>query len=93
MPANFAVVTIAGAAAGEIALHLCADGGTLIVGDALINMGSQGFTLLPAKYCDNQKKMRLSLRQLLDYPFERILFAHGEPVTAQAHARLAELLA
>lgn len=93
LPANLAVVPIDGAPAGEIALHTCADGGTLIVGDALINMGSHGFTLLPTKYCDNQKKMRLSLRQLLDYRFERILFAHGEPVTARAHARLGELLA
>jgi glyoxylase-like metal-dependent hydrolase (beta-lactamase superfamily II) len=36
--------------------------------------------------------MRESLRQLLDFQFERILFAHGEPLTTNAHARLTEIL-
>ncbi len=70
-------IALAGAPAGEIALHDEADGGTLIIGDALINMESHGFTFLPGKYCQNAKLMRKSLARLLDYSFERILFAHG----------------
>ncbi|MEP6821484.1 MAG: hypothetical protein ABI946_03960 [Chthoniobacterales bacterium] len=85
-------IALPGAALGEIALHQDGDGGTLIVGDALINMESHGFTFLPAKYCENAKLMRKSLPKLLDYSFERILFAHGTPIVSRAHSRLVELL-
>ena len=84
--------TIEGAPAGEIAIYAEMEGGSLIVGDALINMEAYGFALLPAKYCSNQKQMRRSLRKLLDYEFERIVFAHGSPVVADAKRRLADLL-
>ena len=85
-------LAIEGAPAGEIAIYAELEGGSLIVGDALINMEAYGFTLLPAKYCSNQKQMRRSLRKLLDYGFERIVFAHGLPVVADAKRRLADLL-
>ncbi|MEY2480614.1 MAG: hypothetical protein QOI04_1541 [Verrucomicrobiota bacterium] len=85
-------IFIDGAAEGEIALHCQRDGGTLIVGDALINFGPHGFDFLPAKYCSNAKQMRRSLRKLLDLSFERILFAHGMPILSSAHARLKQLL-
>src|SRR5262249_21812939 len=67
------VIGIDGAASGEIVLHHAANGGTLIVGEALINFEPYGFAFLPAKYCSNQKQMRCSLRKLLDYDAERIL--------------------
>jgi hypothetical protein len=86
------IIPVDGAAAGEVALHTAAGGGTLVVGDALINMGSYGFTFLPAKYCTNPKLMRKSLRALLDLQFERILFAHGEPIMTDARKRLVSLL-
>jgi glyoxylase-like metal-dependent hydrolase (beta-lactamase superfamily II) len=86
------VIAIDGAAPGEIALHSPFDKGTLIVGDALINLEPNGFSLLPKKYCSNQKEMRRSLRQLLTYRAERMLFAHGTPILAGAHARLQQLL-
>lgn len=87
-----AAIPIEGAAAGEMAFHFADEGGTLIIGDALINFEPYGFTLLPAKYCSNQKQMRGSLRQLLDWPFERLLFAHGAPILASARAHLETLL-
>lgn len=87
------VIAIEGAAAGEIALHLSDDGGTIIVGDALINFEPYGFTLLPAKYCADQALLRRSLRQLLDRQFARVLFAHGIPILSSARARLEALLA
>jgi glyoxylase-like metal-dependent hydrolase (beta-lactamase superfamily II) len=81
-------IAIEGAAEGEIALHYAPDGGTFIVGDALINFEPYGFTFLPAKYCGNPKEMRRSLRKLLDYKAERILFAHGTPIVSDASERL-----
>ena len=85
-------ISIDGAATGETAFHFAEDGGTMVVGDALINLDPYGFALLPAKYCSNQKSMRRSLRRLLDWPFERLLFAHGPPILAGARAQLETLL-
>jgi glyoxylase-like metal-dependent hydrolase (beta-lactamase superfamily II) len=86
------VIGIEDAAAGEIVLHYTPNGGTLIVGDALINFEPYGFTFLPAKYCSNEKEMRRSLRKLLDYKAQRILFAHGTPILSGATERLRGLL-
>lgn len=85
-------IGIEGAADGEIALHYAPDGGTFIIGDSLINFEPYGFTFLPAKYCSNQQQMRRSLRKLLDYKAERILFAHGTPILSGANERLRGLL-
>lgn len=92
LPDDLRSIRIPGAPKGEIALHCSRDGGTVVIGDALINFGSHGFSLLPAKYCENPKLMRKSLRPLLDLQFERLLFAHGTPITSNARARLAALL-
>lgn len=86
-------VAIDGAPAGELALHYEPDGGTLVVGDALINFEPYGFAFLPAKYCRDFKLMRRSLPKLLDYNFERMLFAHGTPILSSARERLEQLLA
>src|SRR5687768_7416855 len=85
-------VAIEGGPAGEIALHYEAGGGTMVVGDALINFDPHGFGLLPATYCRAFKKMRRSLPKLLDYAFEIMLFAHGMPILSGARARLEQLL-
>jgi glyoxylase-like metal-dependent hydrolase (beta-lactamase superfamily II) len=85
-------IGIEGAGDGEIALHYSADGGTFIIGDALINFEPYGFALLPGKYCSNEKEMRRSLRKLLAYKAERMLFAHGTPILSQGSERLRGLL-
>ena len=85
-------IEIEGAVAGEIAVHLPDDGGTMIVGDALINFEPYGFTFLPRKYCLDPKQMRRSLRKLLSFSFERLLFAHGTPILSAASDRLRRLL-
>lgn len=85
-------IAIDGAAPGETAFHFEDHDGTMVVGDALINFEPYGFTLLPAKYCSDQKVMRRSLLHLLDWPFRRLLFAHGTPILASARARLEALL-
>ena len=86
------VIEIEGAVAGEIALYQPSNRGTLIVGDALINFEPYGFSLLPKKYCTDQRLMRRSLNRLLDHSFERLLFAHGTPITSGARTRLEQLL-
>jgi glyoxylase-like metal-dependent hydrolase (beta-lactamase superfamily II) len=86
------VIEIDGAADRELAIYDAQDGGTLIVGDALINLEPYGFTFLPQKYCLNEKTMRRSLLQLLTKPVERLLFAHGMPIVVGASVRLRQLL-
>jgi glyoxylase-like metal-dependent hydrolase (beta-lactamase superfamily II) len=86
------VIGIEGAAPGEIALHYADNGGTLIVGDALVNFEPYGFSFLPPKYCSDEKQMRGSLQTLLHYKAERILFAHGTPILSSASERFRGLL-
>ncbi len=86
-------IAIDGGPTGEMALHHAANGGTMVLGDALINFEPHGFGFLPAKYCLNARMMRRSLRKLLDYSFDRMFFAHGTPILSGARARLEQLLA
>ena len=88
----FRAIKIDGATDGEFALYHPDDGGALIVGDTLINLEPHGFDLLPQKYCNNKKRMIRSLRRLLDLDFNRIFFAHGNPIVTRARERLASLL-
>jgi hypothetical protein len=48
--------------------------------------------MLPAKYCEDANLLRQSLAKLLNYAFERMLFAHGTPILGRARAHLEELL-
>lgn len=89
---ELAVIGIEGAVAGEIALYSTANGGTLCIGDALINFEPYGFTFLPPKYCLDEKKMRCSLQKLLAQRMARIFFAHGMPILSHAEERLRQLL-
>lgn len=86
------VTVIDGAARGEIALYYAASGGTFIIGDALINFEPYGFTFLPEKYCQDSRQMRNSLRKLLRFNAERILFAHGMPILSGGSEWLRQLL-
>ena len=85
-------IAIDGGPTGETALHYDDNGGTLVLGDALINFEPHGFGLLPARYCLDSNLMRRSLGKLLDYAFERMLFAHGTPILSGARARVEQLL-
>lgn len=86
-------IAIDGAPTGEMALYYDANGGTMVLGDALINFEPHGFGLLPAKYCLDARMMRRSLEKLLDYAFDRMLFAHGTPILSGARERVEQLLA
>ena len=85
-------IPLPGAAAGEMALHSPQVGGALIVGDALIHLPTHGFGVLPDKYCIDPRALRRSLAGLLAWPFDALLFAHGEPILHGARKRLAALL-
>ncbi len=85
-------IAVPGGAPGETAFHFAEEGGTMVVGDALIHFEPYGFALLPPKYCIDQKEMRRSLRRLLDWPFQRLFFAHGVPILDAARDRLETLL-
>jgi glyoxylase-like metal-dependent hydrolase (beta-lactamase superfamily II) len=87
---EFTVVTLPGAAVGEIALFA---GDTLHLGDALIHLPPLPFGPLPDKYCTDPRELRRSLGKLLRFPFEVLTFAHGLPIVAHARQRLTQLLA
>ncbi len=82
-----------GAGAGEMAF-LHPSSGTLVIGDILIHLPPHGLTVLPDKYCSDAKEAHRSLRRLLgpQLSYERMTFAHGDPITAGARARLEALL-
>ena len=86
------VIFVPGGAPGEIALHLPENKGALIVGDSLIHFEPYGFTFLPPKYCLDHKQMQQSLRKLVPFRAERMLFAHGTPIASGATQRLQHLL-
>ena len=85
-------IEVEGAPKGEVAIYSERDGGTFIIGDALINFEPYGFAFLPSRYCSNPKAMRRALVKLLDYPFDRMLFAHGTPILSGARRHLEALL-
>jgi glyoxylase-like metal-dependent hydrolase (beta-lactamase superfamily II) len=92
LAAGLTAISIEGGPPGETALYHQDDGGTVVVGDSIINFGPYGLSLLPRKYCEDFKRMQRSLRTLLDYRFERVLFAHGTPIVSGGFARLERLL-
>ena len=90
LPGGMRVVTLPGAAPGEIALI---GNGAACIGDALINLPPEGFRILPAKYCSDPAALGNSLRKLLSYEFQVMTFAHGTPLIGEGPRRLEQLLA
>jgi len=86
------VVTVAGAAPGEIAIVAHVGPTLLVLGDALINFDPYGFTFLPRKYCTNYARMLQSLTQLREIEAGQIFFAHGLPILSNSRNRLKALL-
>ncbi|MBV9127732.1 MAG: hypothetical protein JO117_06550 [Verrucomicrobia bacterium] len=92
LPDGLQPVPLPGFAPGETAFFHPENGGTFIVGDALINLPPYDFAPLPEKYCADPKTARRSLRCLLDFSFARLVFAHGDPLLENARGRLEALL-
>jgi hypothetical protein len=85
------VIELPGAGPGEWALTI-APLRLVVIGDAIINLESAGFMLLPAKYCTDAKQARLSANRLVEYAPEMMTFAHGSPVLSGAAGRIRSLV-
>ncbi|MEO5632828.1 MBL fold metallo-hydrolase [Gaiella sp.] len=67
----------------------------IVPGDVLVGADNGGLRLCPASWLPasvTPGRVREALKPLLDLPVERVLVSHGEPVTAEAGARLGEAL-
>jgi len=82
------VIAIDAAATDETAFYFADDGGTMVIGDVLINLEPNGFSLLPLNYCGDQKAMRRSFRRPLKWVFERLFFPQGTPILAAGKEQL-----
>lgn len=89
---EFTLIPLPGAGDGETA-YFHPPTGTLVVGDALINLSPHGLMLLPDKYCTDPSLLKKSLRTLLALPVQRIFFAHGDPILQNGLERIRKLLA
>ena len=90
-PLGFSPIPLPGAGEGETA-YFHHPTGTLVVGDALINLAPHGLMPLPAKYCADPGLLKKSLGGLGELPIRRIFFAHGDPILQNGAERLKRLL-
>ena len=86
------VIRIEGAADGEFALYHADDGGTLIMGDALINFDPHGFHLVAPKILHQPKTNGPITPQTAGSRFLADFFAHGNPIMIRAREQLESLL-
>ena len=91
-PKGFSSIPLPGAGEGETGFFHNPTG-SLVVGDALVNLAPHGLMLLPDKYCTDSLLLKKSLRRLLDLPVRRIFFAHGDPILQDGIERIRKLIA
>jgi glyoxylase-like metal-dependent hydrolase (beta-lactamase superfamily II) len=87
--ASWVAHPLPGGAPGETAF-LHAGLSLAVFGDAVVNLPGRTLELLPDQYCTDPRQLRRSLKGLP--PFERALFAHGQPLHTGASDRIAALL-
>ena len=90
-PKGFCTVPLPGAGEGETA-YFHESTGTLVVGDALINLSPHGLMPLPEKYCTDPVSLKKALAGLGGLPIRRIFFAHGDPILQNGVGRIQKLL-
>ena len=90
-PVGFLPIPLPGAGEGETAFFHNSTG-SLVLGDALINLAPHGLMLLPDKYCTDPSLLRKSLGKILDFPVRRIFFAHGDPILSSPLPLLSKIL-
>lgn len=91
VPGGLKVVHLPEFSPSESALYSKANGGMVLMGDAVLHL-KDGLEFLPEKYCKDVKQSRKSLKKLLAYEFETITFAHGVPIHSKAKEQIAALL-
>ncbi len=88
---DWVVEDLTGGGPGEVALRI--SGMDLVVfGDAVVNLAGRSLELLPDRYCTDPARLRESIRRLVDAPFGRAVFAHGDPIKDGASRRIGSLL-
>jgi glyoxylase-like metal-dependent hydrolase (beta-lactamase superfamily II) len=90
-PPGFTSIPLPGAGEAETA-YFHSPSGSLVLGDALINLAPHGLMLLPDKYCTNPVLLQKSLSNLVPLPIRRIFFAHGDPILQNGRERIQTLL-
>jgi len=90
-PPDFTPIPLPGAGVGETA-YFHNPTGSLVMGDALINLAPHDLMPLPDKYCTDPGLLGKSLRNLAPFPVRRIFFAHGAPILQDGLSRILHLL-
>jgi glyoxylase-like metal-dependent hydrolase (beta-lactamase superfamily II) len=88
----FTVVGVPGKSPGEVALYSAARR-VLLVGDAVIGNPPGRLALLREKVMDDPPRLRASVRTLAALDVDVLLPGDGQPILADAGARLRELVA
>ena len=92
LPGGLTVIHLPGVASGEMALFSQADGGLLMIGDAIVHPDGKGLDLLPEQFLEDRRVARQSLHKLLDYDFQVATFSHGAALVAHAKQQFAAFL-
>lgn len=86
------ILHVPGKTPGEVAFHLARDGGSLLVGDALIGKPPGQLSLLPDEKIQDPEGLRRSIQRFAPLHFERLLLGDGEPILAAAKPILVKFL-
>jgi glyoxylase-like metal-dependent hydrolase (beta-lactamase superfamily II) len=90
--AGWKAVHLPGGPPGEHA-YILPSRSLAVFGDALVNLPGRGLEVLPARYCQDQARLRTALRELtLDKSWTTAVFAHGTPLIEDARARISGVL-
>jgi glyoxylase-like metal-dependent hydrolase (beta-lactamase superfamily II) len=92
LPGGIAVYEVDAICPDETALHIPAHR-ALVCADGLVRWpGAEGLTFVPDSLMDDPERTKAGLREayrrLLELDFDRLLLAHGAPVTQEAKAAL-----
>ena len=85
------VIHVPGTCPSECAFYSEANGGMVLVGDVVMN-GKAGLMFLPADYCQDSKQNQENARKLLNFKFETLTVAHGNPIYPKAREQFGKLL-
>jgi len=94
------VIHLPGKSPGEIGLYFDPAhhaisrerGGIVLLGDAIIGNPPGALGLIPGPKLDDPRKLKQSLRKLLDYDFDVLLLCDGQPLLSGGKQKVAEFL-
>lgn len=86
------ILHLPGKTDGEIGIYIEEDGGTLILGDALIGDPMGAIKFLPKDKIKDRELLEKSLQKLRTLSFERLIVGDGEPLLSRAKAAVLKFL-